>query len=184
MDTIQKIKHKILKEAKDEIDEINKAANEEISALKTDNKEKIKQFKLDYDEETVKIADQLKQKEMAKARLEAKKEIISKREAIINDMVDDSIGKVRTQKDYDKFLKSLIDKNIKLLDVDLEVDCNKNDAPKVKKIVAKAKINNADIMGGVVLKDGSGKKMDFSVESVLEGRIPEIKRKVLKIIGG
>ena len=84
-------------------------------------------------------------------------------------------------------METIIKDSKENLSDDVTISCNKRDMKIVEEIAAKQKMKaqfeESDISGGAILTDSEGRKVDESLQLVLERKRDEIRQEIVKIIG-
>ncbi|MDD9953475.1 MAG: V-type ATP synthase subunit E [Candidatus Woesearchaeota archaeon] len=184
MKGIEKIKKKIMADASKEASSARAAARKEAKGLQQKHKTQHDEYKEHFNERTKALVASLQQKSLAQARLDVKKSILQKREEIIDENIATVVDKLdHGSKNYERFLKSMIDANLAHLSGNITVHCSKDDVSLAKQLLAdKATVKEADLTGGLVFEDASGKRVDASLSAVLEAKKDTIRQEVAALL--
>lgn len=179
------MKSKMLSQAEAEAKEILTSAEKEASSIKEENKKRLDSFSKDEKQKIESEVNLLITKELASAQMEARKIYLDEREEIINEIINDSLTKIKDEKSYSDF----IEKNIKEFSPSLKKDfiilCNKDDISLVNKIITKLKlkadVQENNISAGIILQ-GSGLKVNLSLSAILDEKIKDVRQKIIEMI--
>lgn len=184
MEGVEKIKNKILSDAKKEADKILNEAKKEVAEIEKEKQKQLDIIKKKRETEIKQAVKLYKDKTIAQARLKAKREYLDKREEIIDKYVREVILKIdRKSNDYKNFLKNIIDQNINLLSGEITIYCNKKDIALLKSMNISSSLKESNIEAGIIFEDSTGKRIDETISSRLERRKDKIRRGIIKILG-
>ena len=184
MNGAEKIKEKILKEAKDEADKLIKQAKTEAEKINERNKKTEGDYSDKRKNEIKKAVNLFKDKTLAQSRLKVRREYLAERETIIDNLLKGSLSSINpSSKDYEAYLKKIIDNNLKFLSDDIKIYCSNQDKSLVKKLIGKkASIEVTKIDGGLLLEDSNGKRVDETLAVKIERVKDRIRQVIVKKI--
>jgi len=179
---LEKVKDRVLQEAKGKAATATNQANEEArkitSVASKKAKEAEKVFTEKLNEEVASVANRQK----AAGKLEAKKLNLSFRKQFIDEILEQVKEKINNLPDATraKHVKKLLDKAGKEITI-ATVYCNKKD----RKHVGKHKVKDTDIIGGIIAESSNGTlRVDYSYETLLEqlqeSLMPELNEMLFK----
>ncbi len=191
--SINKIKEKILGDALEEKGKIQKEAEIEIENIKSLAKKETESIKKEILEKYNQEADLKEKKIITEAILNTKKDILSEKQAIINNIFSEALNRINKLEDekYLSFMEKLILENIETGDETVYIGKQERKAInhefiktineklnlQGKKSLLELSKKRLPIMGGVVL--GSEKvKKNASLEVILEKVKDEIETKL------
>ncbi|HNR64760.1 MAG TPA: V-type ATP synthase subunit E [Atribacterota bacterium] len=191
--SINKIKEKILGDALEEKGKIQKEAEIEIENIKSLAKKETESIKKEILEKYNQEADLKEKKIITEAILNTKKDILSEKQAIINNVFSEALNRINKLEDekYLSFMEKLILENIETGDETVYIGKQERKAInhefiktineklnlQGKKSLLELSKKRLPIMGGVVL--GSEKvKKNASLEVILEKVKDEIETKL------
>ena len=192
---LEKIKQKIMEDAKTIVKEIMNAAKKESDKINETNKSNAEAYKKRAQEKLKSDVKLFINKTMAQARLKSRRVYLEKREKLMESLIEHVLTKFeRKSKDYEKYLETIIAKNLKYLTGDVSIFCNKKDLSLVKSLdekikkaddskISNIKIKEADIIGGLILEDSEGKRINESIDSKFERVKQKIRQDVIKLLG-
>jgi vacuolar-type H+-ATPase subunit E/Vma4 len=182
---IKKMESKLLSQAEIEEKQILLKAKDEVLKLKNEYKKKLESFSNEFKNKIDSEIQSLITKELASAQMEGRKIYLDARETIINEIIKESLENIRNDKKYETFLeKNLIEFSVSL-GKKFKISCNNKDIALIKKISSKLKITpeyeENTISAGMILSS-SGFRVNLSIESLLEEKIKDIRKKILEVI--
>lgn len=176
------IKQRIKKEADARIKEIERGAAEEVKRLDEAAKRERAKTKEREEAQTDAQATLLEQKLLAQARLEAKKALLAEREALIDKAIEHALQELG--KEYEQHVTTVLHEQLAHLSGTVTVECNKCDHALVTKHAKGATVKEAPISGGVILTDSKGKRIDESIDALLDRRRNDVRQAVAEAING
>lgn len=183
---IDKIKSKMLSQAKEQADKILSEAQVKVEEIKSLNKKRIDQFIKSEKEKIAAESALLANRELAFAQMQSKKFFMESREEIINKLIEESIASLNKDKGYEKFMENILKEYASLLGNKITLECNNKDVSLVEKLIKKlkitAKVEKGDLKAGLIFK-GAGSRINMSIGSVLEEKIRIIRKEIVTIIG-
>ncbi len=183
MNGAEKIKNKILEEAKNEVEKILVESKEGEEEIRSKNMKSEKEYASSRRDDMKRSVKLYKDKTLAQSRLKVKREYLAERENIVESFLIEGLKDIdHSSKEYSSYLKVLIEKSVKILSGDITVFCNKNDKSIVKKISGDLKLDVANINGGLIFEDSIGGKIDESLDSKMERKMDELRRVIVKNI--
>lgn len=184
MKGIEKIKNKILSDARKEAGKILNEAKKEVEGIEKEKQKQLEAIKKKRETEIKQAVKLYKDKTIAQARLKAKREYLEKREEIIDKYVKEVILNIdRKSSDYKNFLRNIIDQNINLLSGEVTIHCNKKDIALLKSMNINSALQESNIEAGIIFEDSTGKRIDETINSRLERRQNKIRQDIIKILG-
>jgi V/A-type H+-transporting ATPase subunit E len=196
---IDKIKSKILEDAKAEANKIIAQAEEEKAKILEKAKEEAEKRKAEILKKGEKEAEMTKSRIISEAKLEAKKKILEAKEEIIEMAIEklkEELVKLPEQPEYkDKLITLIKDGAISLGGGELVVRLNKRDMDIIddatlwnlekevenatKKVTVLKKGEPVDITGGCVIETADGlKSLDNSLESIFNRNLNVIRARI------
>ncbi len=196
---VDKIKSKILEDAKVEAEKIIAQAEEEKNKILEEAKKEAEKRRVEILKKGEKEAEMVKNRIIAEAKLEAKKKLLEAKEEIINMAINklrEELYKLPEQPDYkDKLIKLIKDGAISLGGGELIVRLNRRDMELIddatlwdlekeieniaKKVTVLKKGDEVDIIGGCIIETSDGlKSLDNSLEAIFERNLNIIRAKV------
>lgn len=135
--------------------------------------------KTDYESKMKKHTEEEKRKMISKAKGQAKKNILLKKEEIRTKLKKVVVDKINEKCSSGEYCKLIIEENIdELLELKGEINiiCKDNDEKRVEKFLKSNGIKNdliftfdENILGGfIVIDDGKGIKLDFTINSIID----------------
>lgn len=184
--TVEKV---ISQEEDDFINRINSSYNEDLNKLKA-SRDSLENEYNKIIEDANKQAENLKRQIIGSSSIGARnKQLLIVEDAVnkVFEEVKKKIGSIRNSEQYSSMLNSMLEDAVKVINDDIIVECNKEDAKIIKDLASKmqAKITIGkkpiDILGGLKArsKDGS-----IVYENTLERRIERLKPLIKKDIVG
>lgn len=195
---VEKIVNKINQDARSEASKIVGEAEEEAEKKKNEAESKSEEIYQEIIERYKREAGQEKQRIVANAKLQKRKEILDAREEVIQESFQKAREKLENlpSKEYKKILENLILEAMEAIDGDAEVMVRKEDGKAVNKNflqklskeaghnIEKSK-ENISAVGGVVVRSKDGKiEVDNTFDTRLERYRGEMRREVAKILFG
>jgi len=183
----ENIKEKIIADAESQAKEIlanAEAEAQKIFDVKADDANKHKAEGMEKIKLSVKLYED---KELAQARLKAKRLFLEEREKLLNELISDFTTKFDRKGLYPKFLEKILKSNKNLLSGMIVITCDTKDKALVEKLVkktnyAKSKVQTTPMNGGIILEDDSGKRVNESLENILEMKKREVRNKLAQLI--
>ena len=130
---------------------------------------------------------------IGKAKIESKRDILKAREDCIEQMImklENKIFKFMRTSDYEKYIKSCIQKSTKVMEIGspLKAVLNSEDAQRFKHMLERynfsIEIASPAIMGGIIIIDPKNStQVDFSIDSTLEDMMPIITNEIMTKLG-
>lgn len=184
MKGIEKIKKKIMAEAAAEVKKTRDVAKQEASRIRKRNKEERDAYERRYKERSAALVESYKQKTLAQARLDAKKEGLQKREELIDAFISEVLEELdHAGKAYERLLQELFKENLPYLEGSVTITCAERDVSLVKRLTTKGEVRTSkELSGGLLLEDGSGKRIDESLDAILGRKRDEIRQAVATIM--
>jgi len=196
---VDKIKSKILEDAKAEANKIIAQAEEEKAKILEKAKEAAEKKKAEILKKGEKEAEMTKSRIISEAKLEAKKKLLEAKEEIIEMAIDklkEELAKLPEQPDYkDKLVKLIKDGAVSLGGGELVVRLNKRDLDLIEdstlwnlekevenatnKVTVLKKGEPVDITGGCIIETADGlKSLDNSLEAIFNRNMNEIRARI------
>jgi len=196
---VDKIKSKILEDAKAEANKIISKAEEEKAKILEKAKEEAEKRKAEILKKGEKEAEMTKNRIISEAKLEAKKKLLETKEEIIEMAINklkEELTKLPEQPDYkDKLIKLIKEGAISLGGGDLVVRLNKRDIELIddstlwnlekevenitKKVTVLKKGEPVDIVGGCIIETADGlKSLDNSLEAIFNRNLNVIRARI------
>ncbi len=183
MNGAEKIKNKILEEAKQESDNILEEAKTQEEKINNQNKNSEKEYASNRRNDVQKSVKLYKDKTLAQSRLKVRRIYLGEREKIVEDFLQEALKSIsHSSKEYSTFLKNIIDKSMKQLSGDITIYCSKADKTLAKKLTPNATIEISKISGGLIFEDSSGKRIDESISSKVERIKDKLRENIVKSI--
>ena len=196
---VDKIKSKILEDAKAEANKIISEAEEEKAKILEKAKEEAEKRKAEILKKGEKEAEMTKSRIISEAKLEAKKKLLKAKEEIIEMAIKklrEELTKLPEQPDYkDKLIKLIKEGAVSLGGGELVVRLNKKDMALIddstlwnlekevesvtKKVTVLKKGEPVDIIGGCIIETADGlKSLDNSLEAIFNRNLNVIRLKI------
>jgi len=196
---VDKIKSKILEDAKAEANKIISEAKEEEAKILEKAKEEAEKRKAEILKRGEKEAEMTKSRIISEAKLEAKKKLLEAKEEIIEMAINklkEELAKLPEQSDYkDKLIKLIKDGAVSLGGGELVVRLNKRDMELIEdstlwnlekevenatnKVTVLKKGEPVDITGGCIIETADGlKSLDNSLEAIFNRNMNEIRARI------
>ncbi|MCD5424997.1 MAG: V-type ATP synthase subunit E [Methanosarcinaceae archaeon] len=191
------------------IKEIEKSANEKIKSIKSNTIDQIKEIKKDSEKKGLEIyneillkgnfeSDALSNRIQSVARMNSKKIVMDTKSELISDCFNESLLQLKeipTTSAYEDILVKYIQNGMDMMELtDVIVECNKKDAPIVKKIASnmsgkllsvKVSKNHIDSIGGIIIKSKDDSMfVNNTFEEIIRRKENEIRYGVSKILYG
>ena len=183
---VEKIKEKMMDEANSEYERIVSEAKKKASEIAENNKKKVEGFITSEKEKVASEVHLFTSKEIASFEMSKRKDFMERRENIINEIIDEAVSTINKKKEYENFIEKNLKEYTALLGKKVEVLCSSKDIDLVKKMISKlnldANVEEASIKGGFIL-EGSDKRIDMSLESILEEKRSTVRQKVVEALG-
>jgi len=190
---IKDIKDKIIEDALHEKEKIIKEANENIKKIRDNNQKKIKSIKNNIMEGYEQEAELKEKNIITEARLKANKEILSEKQAIIEEIFKEAENRIEKfdNKKYANFMEKLILENVENGDETLYIGSNErkeinqnfindiNDKLKSKGKKGSLKLSKKSmpIKGGIIIGTNEIRK-NASIEVILDKIKEDIETKL------
>lgn len=182
----ENIKKKIIsdaeREAKKLMDEAEAKAKEMIDA----KKEAIESYKAGEQENIKRKAKLYQDKELAQARLKAKREFLEAREKLLDELIAEFTKNFERDKLYEGFIEKTLKENKNVLGKNVTITCDTRDKETVEKLAKKtgyeAEVRTSKITGGVILEDEEGKRVNESLESIMQRKKREVRNRLASMI--
>ncbi len=176
---VEKIKLKIIGDARREAKERLAEAEDKASKIIEEAKEEVRRIRENAKHALEQEIKANKESELAKARINARKKYLVKKEELINTIIEGVFSSIREKPEYKDFIKRALEQG--RLFGEFKVVVNPEDVPLVKSL------GNFDIEGsndilGVIIDDKHGKRADFTLQSMLEEKKEEVRKKVSGMI--
>lgn len=176
---IEEMEAGIIKEAEDKAQAIHKKAQDARRIIFEEQKKRIELEKAGIKSRFEQNMLQMETKEMASARMEAKKQVLKEKERLIDSVYRNFFSELDKEVSSEELLESLFKLGRSGLKSVENVYVNKKDAEIAKKFRVDVKTTN--IRGGLILESGN-ESIDMSIE-VLENllrqrTIKEVSRKM------
>ncbi|MEO2117611.1 MAG: V-type proton ATPase subunit E [Methanocaldococcus sp.] len=196
---VDKIKTKILEDAKAEANKIISEAEEEKAKILEKAKEEAEKRKAEILKKGEKEAEMTKNRIISEAKLEAKKKLLETKEEIIEMAINklkEELTKLPEQPEYkDKLIKLIKDGATSLGGGELVVRLNKRDIELIddstlwnlekevesitKKVTVLKKGEPVDIIGGCIIETADGlKSLDNSLEAIFNRNLNVIRARI------
>ena len=188
-DGFEKIKETIMSEAKVKADQIRKEKAEETTTYLQEKTTDADEYTKGEESKIVFETKMYEDRTLAQARLNNKREYLKTRETLIEELVKDVTENLARDASYKNLLKSLIKENIRILKKPFKISCDTQDEKIVETIIKELKIKEATVhteqlLGGVVIEDSTGKRINDSMSSLLERKRNDIRQGIVKLIEG
>ena len=192
---LEKIKQKIMADAKTNVKKIMDETKKEADKINEANKSNAEAYKKKAQEKLKSDVKLFINKTMAQARLKSRRVYLEKREKLMESLIEDVLTKFeRKSKDYEEYIEKILANNLSYLMGDVSIFCNKKDHSLVKSLVdnikrgdeskiSNIKIKEADIIGGLILEDSEGKRINESIDSKFERVKQKIRKEIIKLLG-
>jgi len=190
---IKNIKDKIIEDALHEKEKIIKEANENIKKIRNNNQEKLNSIENNILEQYEQEAELKEKNIITEARLEANKEILFEKQAIIEEIFKEAENKIEKldNKKYAVFMEKLILENVENGDETLYIgdkerkeinqnfinDMNEKLKSKGKKGSLKLSKKSMPIKGGIIIGTNEIRK-NASIEVILDKIKEDIETKL------
>jgi len=190
---IKNIKDKIIEDALHEKEKIIKEANENIKKIRNNNQEKLNSIENNILEQYEQEAELKEKNIITEARLEANKEILFEKQAIIEEIFKEAENKIEKldNKKYAVFMEKLILENVENGDETLYIgdnerkeinqnfinDINEKLKSKGKKGSLKLSKKSMPIKGGIIIGTNEIRK-NASIEVILDKIKEDIETKL------
>ncbi|ACV24286.1 V-type proton ATPase subunit E [Methanocaldococcus fervens] len=196
---VDKIKSKILEDAKAEANKIISQAEEEKAKILEKAKEEAEKRKAEILKKGEKEAEMTKSRIISEAKLEAKKKLLEAKEEIINMAIEklrEELAKLPEQSEYkDKLINLIKDGAVSLGGGELVVRLNKRDMDIIddsvlwnlekeveemtKKVTVLKKGKPVDIIGGCIIETADGlKSLDNSLEAIFNRNLDVVRARI------
>ncbi|ENN96081.1 H+transporting two-sector ATPase E subunit [Methanocaldococcus villosus KIN24-T80] len=200
---IEKIKEKILEDAKNEVRKIIAEAEEERKKILEEAKKEAERRKEQILKKGEKEAEMIKNRIIAEAKLEAKKMILKTKEELIEKAIvklrEDLLKYPESNEYKEKLIKLIMDGAIalgggeilvrlnerddKLIDAQVLWNLEKTIEDMTGKVTILKKGKPVNIIGGCILESSDGfKVLDNSLEAIFDRNLPNIRSKVMEIL--
>jgi len=183
MKGIDKIKNKIISDANAEIKGIDKEIDSQIDEIKEKNRKVLDDLKTTGNKQKQQEIKLFKDKTLAQSRLKVKRNYLETREQIIVEFIEKSAEQAIGHADYKRFIENLIKNDSGFLGKDITIYCNSRDNDMVSNLAKGMKVKEIDISGGVILEDAEGKRINDSLNSILERKRDELRHKIIETLG-
>lgn len=177
MKNVNKLKEVIKKDADSQVKKIRSEASAEVAKIRAAAREQQRQFREAFDRRTAEMVDIIRRKTLAQARLGAKKDILAARESVMEELAIFLQSVDHKNPAYQKLLESRVKQAVKLLGKKLTVYCNKQDVVLCKKATS-ATVKEMDLIGGAILEDESGRRVDESFDTWLAESRDVMRQKI------
>lgn len=183
-----RIKDKITNEAQAQAKETLSAAEEEAKSYELEKKDAVTKY-AESELEKIELERQLlEDKMLAQARLQAHKEFLNAREQLIDDLIEKALSTFKRDTEYKKFMKKLLLFHKALMKEPVTLTVAKADIALGIDSLAAAKIKGTvkegKIIGGFIMEDAEGKRIQETLNSRLERSKDEIRMQISKLIVG
>lgn len=179
---IEKLRHSLLSEAKEEADEIIQSAEAQAGRMLQEEEAKREAMKASAEQEVEDMLDGQRNERIAWARLEAKRIGAEAREDAINSVMDsffDTLAKARGSAEYKKFLKGAIAEAASDLGGKVVIHVVKGEKALSPKIKGAKIVDDLDALGGAVVETSDGRiRVDLTMETLVDTRRDEIRKKI------
>ncbi len=185
MKGIEKLKKKIMGDADEIVKSRLRESRKERKSLQEKQRQFLKEYEQSYEERTRALVRALQQQSLAKARLEAKKAYLIKREEIINGLVTEVLEELdHSGREYEHFLKDILERTLPQLGSHVTIRCCQADTSLVKRLTKNNIIADDTIGAGLILEDTTGKRVDESISALLQRKKDEIRKVMVNILNG
>ncbi|MBT4824872.1 hypothetical protein HN695_01320 [Candidatus Woesearchaeota archaeon] len=168
---LDEVKKDIINGAEKQATEILQQAEQEATAIKNEAEKEIKELEKHSNAKIDKDLVTLENKELALAKLEAKKYSFERKKQIINEVTKIAGENIIDLKQKNKLelLKKLVKKASSQIDVEY-VYCNSSEISLVKKIAGKKmKLVTCEISGGIIAENKEkSMRVDYSYDTLLQ----------------
>lgn len=192
---LQKIKQKIKEDAEKNVKQIVGEAQKEVNIINEANMKEAEAYK-DKAEEKLKLDVKLFiNKTLAQARLKSRRACLEKREKLMTGIIEEVLAKFnRNSKEYKQYMEKIIAEDLNCLAGDVTMFYNKKDLNLVKSLAGRAKenpenpqiknikIKESQLIGGLILEDSEGKRINKSIDSKFDRTKQKIRQGVIKIL--
>jgi len=200
---VDEIVSKIREDANKEAEEIINKAQLEAEKILEEAKREAERRKNEILKKGEKEAEMIKNKIIAEAKLEVRKKILMKKEELIEKAIKklkEDVMKLPEKENYrDLLIKLIVDGAVAVDSEEVVVDLNKRDyeildiktrweiEKEIEKLTNKLVIvrrgSIVDIVGGAIVKDGSGSKIcNNSLEAIFERNLGNIRAKIAEVL--
>ena len=186
MEPIDRIIGKIMEDAEWKIKEYERETQEKIEKIRKKEEERweIEKKKLEY--EGKREAEGIKSMLISRAYLEGKRELMDAKEEIIAKVIDLIKKNARNSPNYENYIRKCVKDALNVMGENIQIICLKDDKEIVERIVRETTrgatvVDGSVPFGGIVVvsKDYT-RKVDYSIESLVERNINVVRREISK----
>ena len=171
------------------LEEVKKEAASTLSAAESERRKMLGEARAagekdikEAEAKTAEFVEAQRRERIAWARIEAKRGVNEAKESVVNDAIEDVFEKMRAfpkDKDYPKFLNSLVEKGVKELDAPKAVVHVRNEDKKHLRNGKYSVKDDLDEWGGCIVESADGTvRIDLTLAALL-GQKRELLRKRL-----
>ena len=183
--TAEKILERIKKDSEKEIKEILKEAEKQAASIINDAKKEAKHEVEKILSDGKRQGDNIKKIIVSKANQDAKREIMTAREKIIEECFTKAHHKLSTLKEaeYKKTVAKLMRDGCKKLEGQCTIAVSRDIDREIAESMGVKVYGTVETAGGVVIKSGDGRiTLDHTFDGILKRKKDEIRRKVGKLL--
>ncbi|MFH1849383.1 MAG: V-type ATP synthase subunit E family protein [archaeon] len=182
----EKIKGKILEEAKAEAEKIMAGAKKEVERIHKRSEKECQDYSQEKKRDLERNVRLFESKTLAQERLKVKRQFLKERETIITELLGAAAeGIDHSSKAYSACMKMMVAQNLKSLTGKVKVSCNAGDRALVKRLIkGRVTIAVADVAGGLIFEDSSGKRIDETLGIRTERLMDLIRQMAVETLGG
>ena len=185
-DPIEKIKEKIEEDVQWKIREFQEDAKRKIEKIRNEEMSRWEEEKRKIITEGKRDAEGIRSMIISRANLEGKRILMEAREELIEKVVEEMKKNARKIPSYGNYLMKSINEAKKIFGERFRIICNREDLEIVKNMASRV-APQAEIVEGEVSYGGirvesldSLEVMDYSIESLVERRMNDIRRIIVK----
>ena len=183
MDGSEHIKKEMLGEAQQEVEKIEKEVAEKVTSMKKEHAAAREAYEKQRTLESKRAVQLFSDKTLAQSRLQVKRNYLIEREKVVESMVKSAARISHADKEYQKFLKGLVNEHKGSLDGKITIHCNSKDVSFVSGLVEGIAVEEADISGGIIVENEAGKRIDEQLSESIERGMDTIREVVVKHLG-
>ncbi len=185
---IEKLKHSLLSEAKEEAQQIVQSAQSHVSGMLQEEKAREKKLRDTAEKEVKRTLEEQRNERVAWARLEAKRIGAEVREDAIKNVLEDffnTLAKSRKSPEYKKFMKNSIPTAVAELEGKVTIHVVKGDKALVPKVKGAKVTEDLKGLGGALVESADGRiRVDLRLETLVDTKRDEIRKEISEALFG
>jgi len=177
---LEELRGEILEKAEREAKAILDKADAEAAGIIRQAQQQVSEVQKQAKLESQKALENLERKELAKANFEVKKQVLGRKQAIIDDALEEArsmINSMDRTKRSNLFSKLLAKATVQMDIATVYIN------PKDKDLVKSYSWLSADIMGGLIVENrDKSMRIDYSFDTMLESAVSRNMSEIVKVI--